>query len=94
MNPIMHFAQVLPRAVVVTVFPSHRRSPEVMKAVKFHVTVKSLVTTLLSDALMLLMVISSLPNLLTAWYSALYCPSNHTDNNANVFENRTLHESP
>uniref|UniRef100_A0A8C7CV39 Uncharacterized protein n=1 Tax=Oncorhynchus kisutch TaxID=8019 RepID=A0A8C7CV39_ONCKI len=29
----------------------------------------------LLQALMLQMVISSLPNLLTAWYSALYCPS-------------------
>ena len=33
------------------------------------------------------MVISSLPNLLTAWSSALYCPSNHSDINANVIEN-------
>ena len=31
----------------------------------------------LLQALMLLVVISSLPNLLTAWYSALYCPTNH-----------------
>jgi hypothetical protein len=34
------------------------------------------------------MVISSLPNLITAWYSALYCPSNHSDINANVIKNR------
>ena len=37
----------------------------------------------LLQALMLLMVISSLPNLLTAWSSVLYCPSN-----------QTLHECP
>ena len=37
------------------------------------------------------MVISSLPNLLTAWYSALYCPSNHSDINANVIENLIKH---
>jgi hypothetical protein len=45
---------------------------------------------------MLLMVISSPPNLLTAWYSALYCPSNHSDINANVVKksNQTLRESP
>jgi hypothetical protein len=42
-------------------------------------------------ALTLLMVISSLPNLLTAWYSALYCPSNYSDINANVFENLIKH---
>ena len=36
------------------------------------------------QALMLLMVISSLSNLLTAWYSALYCTCNHFDINANV----------
>jgi hypothetical protein len=47
----------------------------------------------LLQALMLL-IISSPPNLLTAWYSALCCPSNHSDINANVFENGTLHESP
>ena len=35
----------------------------------------------------LMLVISSLPNLLTAWYSALYCPSNHSD----VFENLIKH---
>ena len=40
---------------------------------------------------MLLMVISSLPNLLTAWYSALYCPSNHSDINANVLEHLIKH---
>jgi hypothetical protein len=40
---------------------------------------------------MLLMVISSLPNLLTAWYSALYFPSNHSDINANVIENLIKH---
>jgi hypothetical protein len=40
---------------------------------------------------MLLMVISSLPNLLTAWYSALYCSSNHSDINANVIENLIKH---
>ena len=40
---------------------------------------------------MLLLVISSLPNLLTAWYSALYCPSNHIDINANVIENLIKH---
>ena len=33
---------------------------------------------------MLLLVISNLPNLLTAWYSALYCPSNHSDINTNL----------
>ena len=39
----------------------------------------------LLQALMLLMVISSLlPHLLTAWYSALYCPSNHSDIKANL----------
>ena len=37
---------------------------------------------------MLLMVISNLPNVITAWYSALYCPSNHSDINANVIKNR------
>uniref|UniRef100_A0A674BIR1 Intersectin 2b n=1 Tax=Salmo trutta TaxID=8032 RepID=A0A674BIR1_SALTR len=37
----------------------------------------------LLQALMLLMVISSLPNLLTTWYSPLCCPSNHSDINAN-----------
>ena len=52
----------------------------------------SLVTVIrLPQALMLLMVISSLPNLLTAWYSALYCPSNHSNMNANVFKNRFKH---
>jgi hypothetical protein len=45
----------------------------------------------LLQALMLLLVISSLPNVLTAWYSALYCPSNHSDINANVFENLIEH---
>ena len=40
----------------------------------------------LLQALMLLMVISSLPNLLTVWYSALYCPSNHSDINTNVIK--------
>ena len=37
------------------------------------------------------MVISSLPNLLTAWYLALYCPSNHSDINANVIDNLIKH---
>ena len=32
----------------------------------------------------LMLHISSLPNLLPAWYSALYCPCNHSDINANV----------
>ena len=45
----------------------------------------------LLQALMLLMVISSLPKLLTTWYSALYCPCNHSDINANVFENVIKH---
>ena len=45
----------------------------------------------LLQVLMLLMVITSLPNLLTVWHSALYCPSNHSDINANVFENRIKH---
>jgi hypothetical protein len=40
---------------------------------------------------MLLMVISSLPNLLTAWYSALYCPFNHSDINANELVNPIKH---
>jgi hypothetical protein len=40
---------------------------------------------------MLLLVISNLPNLLTAWYSPLYSPSNHYDINANVFENLIKH---
>ena len=40
---------------------------------------------------MLLLVISSLPNWLTAWYSALYCSSSHSDINANVFENLIKH---
>ena len=44
----------------------------------------------LLQALILLLVISSLPNLVTAWYSALYCPSNHSDINANVKYNQTL----
>ena len=39
----------------------------------------------------LMLVINSLPNLLTAWYSALYCPSTHSDINANVIENRIKH---
>jgi hypothetical protein len=39
----------------------------------------------------MLVVISSLQNLLTAWYSALYCPSNHSDINANVIENLIKH---
>ena len=39
----------------------------------------------------LMLVISSLLNLLTVWYSALYCPSNHSDINANVFENLIKH---
>ena len=42
-------------------------------------------------ALTLLMVISSLPNLLTDRDSALYCPSNHSDINANVLENPIKH---
>ena len=47
----------------------------------------NLVTVIrLLQALMLLMVISSLPNLITAWYSTLYCPSNHSDINENVIE--------
>ena len=49
----------------------------------------------LLQALMLLMVISMmvirLPNLLTAWYSGLYCPSNHSDISANVIENLIKH---
>ena len=46
-------------------------------------------------ALMLLMVISSLPSLLTAWYSALYCPSNHSDIKCKCdgISNQTLHMS-
>ena len=40
---------------------------------------------------MLLLAVSSLPNLLTAWYSALNCPSNHSDINANEFENLIKH---
>ena len=39
------------------------------------------------QALMPLMVIGSLSNWLTAWYSALHCPSNHSDINANVIKN-------
>ena len=45
----------------------------------------------LFQARMLPMVISSLPNVLTAWYSALYCPSNHSDINANVIRNLIKH---
>jgi hypothetical protein len=37
------------------------------------------------------MVISCLPNVLTAWYSTFYCPSNHADINANVIENQIKH---
>jgi hypothetical protein len=43
---------------------------------------------------MVLMVDGSRQNLLTAikslmaWYSALYCPSNHSDVNANAMENQ------
>ena len=48
------------------------------------------VTRLLQE-LMLLMIISSLPNLLNAWYSALYCPSDHSDINADVNENLIKH---
>jgi hypothetical protein len=47
--------------------------------------------TRLLQALILLMVISSLPNLLTAWYSTLHCTSNHSDINANVIENVIKH---
>ena len=42
----------------------------------------------LLQALMLLLIISSLPNLLTARYSALYCPFTQSGINANVIENR------
>ena len=45
----------------------------------------------LLQAPMLLKVISSLPDLLIAWYSARYCPSNHSDINANVIENLIKH---
>ena len=48
----------------------------------------------LLHALMLQMVISSLPNLLSAWYSALYCPSYHSDVNANAIENRIKTQEP
>ena len=60
-----------------------------MMAVKFHVPPFTVIRHL--QALMLPMVISSLPNLLTAWYSALHCPSNHSDINANVIENLIKH---
>jgi hypothetical protein len=43
------------------------------------------------QALMLLMVISSLPNLLTARYSALYCPSNHSGIKENEIKNLIKH---
>jgi hypothetical protein len=45
----------------------------------------------LLQAPMRLLVISSLPNLLTTWYSALHCPSNHSDSNANVIKNLIKH---
>ena len=48
----------------------------------------------LLQALMLLMVISGLPDLLTAWYSVLHFSSNHSDINANVIENQIKHERP
>ena len=61
-------------------------------AITSQILQERLVTVIrLLQALMLLMVISCLPNLLTAWYSALYCPSNYFDINANVFENRIKH---
>ena len=79
----------VPRAVTVTVLPPHRRS-QVMNCCQ--IPRDRLVTVIrLLQTLMLLMVISSLPNMLTAWYSALYCPSNHSDINANVFENLIKH---
>jgi hypothetical protein len=40
----------------------------------------------LLQAHMLLIFTSSLPNLLTDWYSALYCPSYHSDINAIVIK--------
>jgi hypothetical protein len=42
--------------------------------------------TRLLQALMLLVVISSLPNVLTAWQPALYYSYNHYDINGNVIE--------
>ena len=45
--------------------------------------------TRLLQALMLLMVIVAY--LLTAWYSALYCPTNHSDVNENIIENQIKH---
>ena len=52
---------------------------------------KAVTVIRLLQALMLLMVINSLPILLTAWYSALYCPFNNSDINANVIKNRFKH---
>jgi hypothetical protein len=76
----------VPRAVTVTVLP---RS-QVMNCSQIPHD-RLVVVIRLLQTLMLLMVISSLPKLLTAWYSALYCPSNHSDINANVFENLIKH---
>ena len=66
------------RAVAVTILPPNWRS-RVMKAVIFQATIKITEIRFL-QTLMLLMVISSLPNLLTDWYSALYIHSNVIEN--------------
>ena len=68
---------------MVTILPPHRWS-RVMTAITWRF---SHVTRFL-QALMLPMVISSLPNLLTTWYSALNCPSNHSNINTNVIESQ------
>jgi hypothetical protein len=72
-----------------TILPSHRRSQSHEGS---QIPCDRLVTVIrLLQALMLLMVISSLPNVLTAWYSALYCPYHHSDINTNVVENLIKH---
>ena len=83
---LCHFAYICItpfRDVTVTVLTPHRSS-QVPRYRLFTVT-------RLLKALMLWMVIGILPNLLTAWYSALYCPSNHSDINANVIKNLIKH---
>jgi hypothetical protein len=77
---------VMTRAVTLTLLPPH--TPVMTSQIPHDCLV--MVTRLL-QSLMLPMVISSLPNLLTVWYSALHCASNHSDINANVFENQIKH---
>ena len=67
-------------------------TPAVMSHDSSQIPRDHLVTVIsLLQALLLLLVISSLPNLLNAWYSALYCPSDHSDINADVNENLIKH---